>query len=154
MKKINGETLAPVSVGLLSAGEERQLARLENSFLLEIGEAPLNAEKEKALGRAIREERIRFFVARDGERVVGMCSVAVCFSTFTCGTVGIFDDFYVEPAFRGRGVARELAHAAQRWCLEQGIPSLSATCAPCDEAMYQALGFDTPLGRTYAHCGA
>jgi len=154
MKKINGEKPASVSIGLLSIGEERQLVWLENSFLLEIGEEPLDAEKEKALDLAIREERIHFFVARNGERMAGMCSVAVCFSTFACGMVGIFDDFYVEPAFRGQGVARELARATQRWCLEQGIPSLSVTCAPCDEAMYQALGFETPLGRTYAHCGA
>lgn len=153
MKTVNGENPASVSIGLLSDGEERQLVWLENSFLLEVGEEPLDAQKEKALIRAIREEKIRFFVARDGERMVGMCSVAECFSTFACDTVGIFDDFYVEPAFRCRGVARGLARAAQRWCLEQGILSLSVTCAPCDEGMYRALGFDTPLGKTYAHCG-
>lgn len=154
MKTVNGENVSQVSVGPLSAGEERQLMWLETSFLLEIGEETLNAEKEKALVQAIGEEKIRFFVSRDGERVVGMCSVAACFSTFACDTIGIFDDFYVEPAFRGQGVARGLVQAAQRWCVEQGILSLSVTCAPCDEAMYQALGFDTPLGKTYAHCGA
>lgn len=143
-----------VSIRLLSAGEERELVRVENSFLLEIGEEPLDEKRERALIRAIEEEQILFFVARDGEHIVGMGSVVKCFSTFACGMIGIFDDFYVDPAFRGQGVARRIVQAAQRWCSEQGIPSLSVTCAPCDEGMYQALGFHTPLGKTYAHCGA
>ena len=37
------------------------------------------------------------------------------------------------------------------WCRERGIASLTVTCAPCDEGMYRALGFDTPLGQTLAH---
>ena len=44
-----------------------------------------------------------------------------------------------------------LAEAAQKWCREEGVASLSVTCAPCDEQMYQALGFQIPLGRTYAY---
>ena len=44
-----------------------------------------------------------------------------------------------------------VAEAAQKWCGEKGVASLSVTCAPCDEQMYQALGFQIPLGRTYAY---
>lgn len=29
--------------------------------------------------------------------------------------------------------------------------SLTVCCAPCDEKMYQALGFDIGLGTTFAH---
>ena len=57
----------------------------------------------------------------------------------------------LEPDFRGKGAARLLAQAARDWCREEGIASLTVTCAPCDEGMYRALGFDTPLGRTLAH---
>ena len=79
-----------------------------------------------------------------------MCSVSPSFSTFSCGKVGTFDDFYVEPAFRKQGIARKLAEAAQEWCRENGVASLTVCCAPCDEEMYQALGFDAPLGRTFS----
>jgi len=74
-----------------------------------------------------------------------MCSVATYYSTFSYSNVGVYEDFYVEPAFRGKGIARKLAEAARRWCQEHGIASLTVCCAPCDEAMYRALGFDTGL---------
>ncbi|MFR7893572.1 MAG: GNAT family N-acetyltransferase [Dysosmobacter sp.] len=45
-----------------------------------------------------------------------MCSVAEIFSTFACGPVGQLEDFYVEPVFRRRGVARQLVQAAQALC--------------------------------------
>ena len=82
---------------------------------------------------------------------MGMCSVAKCFSTFACTDTGVFDDFYIEPVFRKNGVARKLAQAAQDWCKEKGLASLTVCSAPCDEGMYQALGFDVRLGSTFAH---
>ena len=80
-----------------------------------------------------------------------MCSVAKSFSTFACTDTGIFEDFYIEPAFRRKGIARMLAQAAQRQSEENGLASLTVTCAPCDEGMYQALGFNLSLGTTFAH---
>ena len=80
-----------------------------------------------------------------------MCSVARCFSTFACGETGVLDDFFIEPAFRKRGIARMLARAAQDYGKAEGMASLTVCCAPCDEGMYQSLGFDTRLGATYAH---
>ena len=77
--------------------------------------------------------------------------MARCFSTFSCSDIGTFDDFYIEPVLRRKGVARELTQAAQEWSRENGIASLTVTCAPCDEEMYQALGFATHLGTTFAY---
>ena len=37
------------------------------------------------------------------------------------------------------------------WCKENDLASLTVCCAPCDEGMYQALGFETRLGSTFAH---
>lgn len=65
--------------------------------------------------------------------------------------IGVFDNFYVEPLFRKMGIARKLTQAAQNWCRENSLASLTVCCAPCDEKMYQALGFDVPLGKTYAY---
>ena len=53
--------------------------------------------------------------------------------------------------FRRKGIARMLAQAAQNWSTENSLVSLTVTCAPCDEGMYQALGFDERLGSTFAH---
>lgn len=108
---------------------------------------PITVER---LTQAVREGRITFLVARRDGRAVGMCSVAEIFSTFACGPVGQLEDFYVEPVFRRRGVARQLVQAAQALCRERSIASLTVCCAPCDEAMHRALGFTAPLGRALA----
>lgn len=128
-----------------------QLRRLQNGFRAEIGEEPLDNGAAARLAQAIREEKIVFFLAKRGKRAVGMCSVAPCFSTFSCGETAAFDDFFVEPVFRKQGAARLLARAAQDWCAQRGVTSLTVCCAPCDEEMYQALGFTLPLGRSFAH---
>ena len=141
----------PIRIERLTDGGDWQLKKLENGFLREIGEDALTEERKRRLEQAVSNGEITYFLAKRGYRAVGMCSVATAFSTFSCGNVGTFEDFYIEPVFRGRGIARMLAEAAQKWCRENGIASLSVTCAPCDEQMYQALGFQIPLGRTYAY---
>ena len=85
-----------------------------------------------------------------GSRAVGMCSVSPCFSTFACGETGVFDDFYVEPPFRRQGAARLLARAAQGWCRERGMASLTVGCSAGDVGMYRALGFEVELGTMLA----
>lgn len=141
----------PTIVEVSSDPEDWQLKKLENGFLKEIGEQALTEEKQEQLQQAVRDGKITFFVAKRGYRSVGMCSVARCFSTFACTDTGVFEDFYIEPVFRGKGIARKLAQAAQKWCEENGIASLTVCCAPCDEGMYQALEFNTRLGTTFAH---
>ena len=141
----------PITIEILSDPEDWQLKKLENGFLKEIGEAAATEGKLERLAQAIQDGKITFFLAKRGCRAVGMCSVAKFFSTFSCSDSGVFDDFYIEPVFRGKGIARKLAHTAQEWSKENGLCSLTVTCAPCDEGMYQALGFEDKLGSTFAH---
>mgnify|MGYP000762807829 CR=1 FL=1 len=140
----------PITVERLTDPTDWQLGKLENGYRQDIGEEPLTEEQQERLTQAVREGRITFLVARRDGRAVGMCSVAEIFSTFACGPVGQLEDFYVEPVFRRRGVARQLVQAAQALCWERSIASLTVCCAPCDEAMHRALGFTAPLGRTLA----
>lgn len=143
----------PFTVEILKDPVDWQLLKLENGFKREIGEESLTKIQQKQLQQAVRVGRITFFFAKRGYRAVGMCSVAAYYSTFSCSNVGVFEDFYIEPAFRNRGTARKLAEAAQSWCRENDIASLTVCCAACDEAMYQALGFNTSLGTTFANMG-
>lgn len=140
----------PITVEVLADPEDWQLKKLENGFKKDIEEELLTEEKQKQLQQAIKEGKITFFIAKRGYRAIGMCSVVKHFSTFACMDTGVFEDFYVEPVFRKKGAARMLAQAAQSWSCEQGLSSLTVCCAPCDEQMYQSLGFDAPLGKTYA----
>lgn len=143
----------PFTVEVLDNPTDWQLLKLENGFKKDIGEEALTEEKQKQLQQAIQEGKITFFVAKRGYRSVGMCSVAKYYSTFSCSDVGVYEDFYIEPAFRGKGIARKLADATQAWCKDNGILSLTVCCAPCDEEMYRALGFDIRMGATFAHIG-
>ena len=140
----------PIAVEALRAEDFWQLLRLENGFRAAVGEESLGNEGQQRLLQAVKEGRIAFFLAKRGSRAVGMCSVVLSFSTFACAQVGVFDDFFVEPAFRGRGAARALARAAQDWCAARGASSLMACCASCDVGMYNSLGFDACLGTNYA----
>ena len=144
------EDEAPIAVEELRAEDFWQLLRLENGFRAAVGEESLCNEGQQRLLQAVKEGRIAFFLAKRGSRAVGMCSVVLSFSTFAWAQVGVFDDFFVEPAFRGRGAARALSRAAQDWCAARGVSSLTACCAPCDVDMYIRLGFGTRLGANYA----
>lgn len=95
----------PITAEVLADPDDWQLKKLENGFLKEIGEQPATEEEQEHLARAIRDGKITFFVAKRGCRAVGMCSVVKCFSTFACTDTGVFDDFYIEPVFRRKGIA-------------------------------------------------
>ena len=139
----------PVTVEKLEDPEDWQLLKLMNGYLHDIGEKCLGEEKQEQLQQAIKEGKITFFIARRGYRVIGMCSVVKSFSTFCCGDVATFEDFYIEPVFRKQGIARMLCEAAFSWCRKEGIASVSVTCAPCDEEMSRNLGFAVSLGKSY-----
>ena len=123
-----------------------QLRKLENGYLAEIGEPLLTEESTERLRAAVEQGHIRFLLDFWGCRLLVLWSVAENFSTFCCGPVAVLEDLYVEPVFRRQGIARQLTRSAQALCRERGVGSLTVCCAPCDEAMYQALGFNVPLG--------
>lgn len=140
------EQALSITVELLQDPADWQLRKLENGYLAEIGEPLLTEESTERLRAAVEQGHIRFLLAYRGCRAVGMCSVAENFSTFCCGPVAVLEDLYVEPVFRRQSIARQLTRSAQALCRERGVGSLTVCCAPCDEAMYQTLGFNVPLG--------
>ena len=141
------EEATPVTIRQFVPGaDDWQLWKLENGYLAEIGEAPLDEGNQAQLLQAIQEERITFFAAHRKTRMVGMCSVSRVFSTFNCADVGIFEDFFIEPVFRKQGVAQQLASTAQERCKVNRLVSLAVTCASCDEEICHALGFTEKLG--------
>ncbi len=124
------------------------LWELQKKYKAEIGEdEPGEAEKAR-LAEAIAKGLISFYGARNGTDQIGCCSVTVGFSTFDYRSCGVFEDFYICPAYRHRGVARQLAAFAYR---ESGVGSLTVGCADCDVPMYRAIGFSVPLGNLLAY---
>lgn len=131
-------------------GPERfgELAALHRAYKAEIGEdAPTQADMT-SLKAAVAAGRIRFFGCCENGMLAGCCSVSVTYSTFDYAASGVFEDFYILPEYRRRGIARALAAFAYE---ESGVNSLTVGCAECDAEMYRAIGFSVPLGKMLAY---
>ena len=139
-----------IQIKPLCSKPDTQFMSLMDRFLDSIGEAPMTSTQRSSLTQAVTGGQIHFFLAWDGPVLVGMCSVSPCFSTFGCATSGVFDDFYIQPGYRHRGIARLLAAHAQDWCRQQRYASLTVGCSDGDIGMYQNLGFHIRLGTMLA----
>lgn len=131
----------------ISASGMDGLWELHRAYKREIGEdAPTEEDRAKLL-RAIERGEILFYGAYDGGEPVGCCSVTVGFSTFNYEKSGVFEDFYIRPDRRHRGIARGMVRFAYA---DSGVASLTVGCADCDTALYSALGFTLKLGNLLA----
>lgn len=142
------EENVPMTVGLANGIEE--FWALELSFFDELGRTPPDSMGRSRMIGAMSAGRVAFITVKRLNRPVGLCSVSRCFSSDTCWDVGVMDDFYIEPAFRGSGAARMLVEKAAEYCRKQGMQSLRVTSPDADLDMYRALGFTAGLGTQLA----
>ena len=131
----------------LNAADFLQIALLLAAYKLEIGEDEPDEAALMRLEQAISEERIQFYGCEDGASLSGMCSVCTTFSMFNCRPGGVLEDFYIRPAKRHRGIARQLAAFARE---QSGVSTLTVGCADCDVELYRAIGFRERIGNLMA----
>lgn len=137
----DGVTLAPAT-----AADVEELLRLIRALAEyeQLGdEARATAED---LQNALFAEPVRAFalLARVGCRAVGFALWFHNFSTFT-GKSGIYlEDVFVEPAYRGRGIGREIFRALARRALAEG----------CARLEWAVLDRNAPAVRFYRALGA
>lgn len=125
----------------------KELMELQKAYKLEIGEGiPTDAELE-SLRNAIKDEKIHFYGCICNNSLIACCSICFTYSTFNYGESGVFEDFYIQPEYRHKGIARRLVSYAYE---QSGVGSLIVGCADCDVQMYQAIGFKIPLGNMLA----
>ena len=123
---------------------------LQTEYKYEIGEDAPNEEDFGSLFRAIEDEKILFYGCVEQGELIACCSVCPTYSTFDYQKGGVFEDFYIVPAYRHKGIAGRLVRFAYQ---ESGVSSLTVGCADCDLEMYKALGFNIPLGNMLAFEG-
>lgn len=123
------------------------LKALHLGYKYEIGENKPTDENLDSLYKAISKEQIIFYGCIDEGRLIACCSITPTYSTFDYQIGGVFEDFYIVPEYRHRGIARKLVEFAYR---ESGVGSLTVGCADCDIKMYQSLGFTIPIGNLFA----
>lgn len=124
-----------------------ELMELQKAYKLEIGEnMPTDGDLD-SLRKAIEEEQIYFYGCVCDNSLVACCSVCNVYSTYNYGKAGVFEDFFIKPEYRHKGIARRLVAFAYE---QSDVNSLTVGCADCDMQMYQAIGFRIPLGNMLA----
>ena len=124
-----------------------ELTILQKAYKVEIGECmPTNVELE-SLRKAIENEQIHFYGCICDNALIACCSICYVYSTFHYGKTGVLEDFYIQPKYRHKGIARKLVSFAYQ---QSGVDSLTVGCADCDVPMYQSIGFRITLGNMLA----
>ena len=131
----------------IAVSQADALWELQKAYKAEIEEDISTEQDLNRLKEAMEEKRILFYGAWDETTLTGCCSVTIGFSTFNYATSGVFEDFYIRPEYRHKGIARKLVNYAWKG---SGVESLTVGCADCDEEMYQSLGFSMRLGNLLA----
>ena len=100
--------------------------------------------------RIVNDPTTTLFVARDGERIVGMLTLA----TFLIPTAmrAHIEDVVVDETARGSGAGAALVQAALDRAFELGARTVDLTSRPDREAanrLYQRMGFETRETNVY-----
>lgn len=124
-----------------------ELKFLQKNYKKAIGEDEPNEAQLESLKKAIEQGNIRFYGCICKTSLVACCSVCFTYSTFNYGKSGVFEDFYILPEYRHKGIARKLVAYAYE---QSKVNFLTVGCADCDVEMYRAIGFQIPLGNMMA----
>ncbi|MFH1426623.1 MAG: GNAT family N-acetyltransferase [Candidatus Kerfeldbacteria bacterium] len=81
------------------------------------------------------------FVAEEDVRIVG----------FVRGTMGRAFNLYVDSAFHGRGIGRELMTAFEKWALGRGIKTVRVRSSLHAVPFYEKLGYKKTWGLPTKH---
>jgi ribosomal protein S18 acetylase RimI-like enzyme len=110
------------------------------------------APSKEALSRIVADPGATLFVARDGQRVVGMLTL-ITFEIPTAVRAWI-EDVVVDEAGRGQGVGAALVQAALERSAERGARTVDLTSRPDREAanrLYVRMGFEARKTNIYRH---
>lgn len=126
-----------------------QLVRAWHAMLDECGltGSGLLADWEERLARhfehQIEGRHARWFVAEEDGRLVGtaLASLSSGRSNILKDLSAMLAGIYVEPEYRGRGIARRLTEQAIEWCKECGCVRVRLNASRMGRPLYESLGF-------------
>jgi GNAT superfamily N-acetyltransferase len=125
-----------------------EIKKLQAGYKAEIEENMPTEEDWKSLYHAILNKDILFYGCMHEGSLVACCSVCPTYSTFNYTKAGVFEDFYILPEYRHKGIARKLVDFAYN---KSGVQSMTVGAADCDVDMYRSLDFSIRLGNMLAY---
>jgi predicted acetyltransferase len=111
-----------------------------------INEESIDENQFDKLKNAIQKGTIVFYTVSEDDEIIGMCSISTIFSTYKCGLVAVFDDFFVEKEYRKKGYAKELVRFVFNDMKAKKINSVLVGCSEMDIGMYKKIGFNLEVG--------
>jgi ribosomal protein S18 acetylase RimI-like enzyme len=107
---------------------------------------PSDREASRAFveARMEAEESVVFLAVDEAGEAVGFTQLYPLFSSVRMVRIFVLNDLFVTPEARGRGAARALIAAAERFAKEEGAASLSLSTAHDNVAarsLYRAMGW-------------
>ena len=98
----------------------------------------------------ITDEAVGFFVAQDGDRLVGLICVMIRESPevpiFVRRRYTVVNDLVVKEEFRRAGIGRALMEKTHEWAVAEGADSLELNVGDFNQGaieFYQRLGYET-----------
>ena len=136
-----------ISVEVATSADE-DLRAAVNALVPQLSSSPPPSSDE--LARIVEDPATTLFVAREGDHIVGMLTLAA----FRIPTAqrAFIEDVVVDEAARGTGVAAALVQAALDRAAELGARTVDLTSRPDREAanrLYQRMGFEVRETNVY-----
>lgn len=103
-----------------------------------------NARTEKFMSDRISRDESVVFVAEIDDVLVGFTQCYPSFSTVSLSVVWLLNDLFVDPAYRGQGIANQLMAEAEKAARDAGASRIwlrtAHTNAPA-QALYESRGW-------------
>jgi len=124
-----------------------QLLDMMEEFYAESGYVLDRQEARASFEALLGEPRLgRVWLVEQGEDVAGYVVVTLVFAMEYAGMMGVVDDFFVRPAWRGRGLGTAALAAVRRVCAGLGVRALRVEVGhenAAAQAVYRSAGFET-----------
>ena len=89
-------------------------------------DAELEAHKEY-----LTNPEMAIFLTFDGDKAIGFSHTSLRYDYVegtSGGTIGYLEGIYVDPNYRGQGVAKELVTLCENWAKEKGCAEFASDC--------------------------
>ena len=131
------------------------VGELLNEIMLKIDIKAFNFDLEETnirLKDFIEKEKNYIFVAKNKNQIIGFITAYEGFALYTEGAFGTIAELFVRPAYRSKGVGKELINKLREFANSKNWTRLEVTTPPLPQfdetlAFYEREGFEISGGR-------